>query len=77
VVATFDVSQCDPIDGKEFKPSPHAKPLDLDKIREDIESMAGDHAEVILSAFDEALTDATPDYEDQAEEAEEEYEAAS
>lgn len=85
VVATFDVSQCDPIDGKEFKPSPHAKPLDLDKIREDIESMAGDHAEAIVAAFDEALSPEAEagEYDEsefdgeEAEEYGEEYEAAS
>jgi hypothetical protein len=81
VVSTFDISQTKEIEGKAFVPSPHAKPIDPEKIREDIESMAGEHAESILAAFEEALTPEAEEEEaegqEDGEEYEEELEAAS
>lgn len=54
IATVFDISQTDPIEGKAAKPLPGWKPKSLDDIRGEIEEFAGDHAEAILAAMDEA-----------------------
>lgn len=54
ITSVFDISQTDPIEGKPFKAAKDAAPKDLDQIREVIATLAGEHAEVILDALDQA-----------------------
>jgi hypothetical protein len=54
VASVFDISKTDPIEGREFKPAKGAEPKDLDQVREVIATLAGEHAEAILDALDQA-----------------------
>ena len=58
IECVWDVSQTDPIDGKEFKPATTGAALDIDAVREAIVQMAGDHAEEILAALETATEEA-------------------
>lgn len=74
ILSVFDVSQTDAIEGKETRPLPGWKARSLDEIREAITEVAGDHAEAILAAMDEAVNG--PEEADLDEDLEEDEEAA-
>jgi hypothetical protein len=54
IASVFDISQTDAIEGRPFKPAPGAQPKDPDEIREVIAAIAGEHADAILDALDQA-----------------------
>jgi hypothetical protein len=65
IASVFDISQTEPLEGKEQKPAKGAKPVDADSIRDTIADIGGEHAEAILAALDEALDDDDQDDDDQ------------
>lgn len=54
ITSVFDIGQTDPIEGKPFKPAKDASPKSLGEIREVIATVAGEHADAILDALDQA-----------------------
>lgn len=77
VASVFEHSQTDAIEGKEEKPLAGWKPRTLDEIREAIAEVAGDHAEDILAAMQEAIDGPEEDEEaDEDEDLEADDEAA-
>lgn len=77
ILSVFDRAQTDAIEGKEEKPLAGWKAKSLDEIREAIAEVAGDHAEDILAAMQEAIDGPEEDEEaDEDEDLEEDEEAA-
>jgi cellobiose-specific phosphotransferase system component IIA len=55
--SVFTITQTERLEGKDERPAPNAEPVDLDEYRALIVAVAGDLAESILAALDEALQD--------------------
>lgn len=54
ITSVFDISQTDPVEGKPFKAAKGSAPKDIDEIRSVIAAIAGEHADAVLDALEQA-----------------------